>query len=265
MEINRSTLIFFAVLIASLAFSSGYFFSKTNSTSAPAPTVTTQTAQPQAQAPAAQVTVSKEMITSLFSKNLITFGDATRKLLIVEMSDPSCPYCHVAGGINLDIGPKIGSQFAAKSQGGTYEAPVPEIKKLVDQKKASFVWIYYPGHGNGEMGAKALYCAYDQGKFWEAQDLLMSSKGYDLMNVTIKNDKTQSKALAAFLKSAVNPTELQSCLDSGKYDARLQTESSLSVTLGIKGTPDFYLNTSNFNGAYSWPEMKTVADAALNN
>lgn len=77
--------------------------------------------------------------------------------------------------------------------GGTYVAPVPEMKRLVDEGKAAFVFIYTNGHGNGEMGTKAMYCAHEKGNFWPVHDKLMSSEGYGLLNDVVKNDKTKSK------------------------------------------------------------------------
>jgi protein-disulfide isomerase len=123
--------------------------------------------------------------------------------------------------------------------------------------------IYYPGHGNGEMAMKALYCANEKGKFWEAHNLLMSQAGYDFQNTTVKNDKTQSGAVADFLKNAVDSGFMKSCLDSGKYDGRLAEEQALAGALSIQGTPGFYINESSFPGAYSWTDMKATADAAL--
>jgi protein-disulfide isomerase len=137
------------------------------------------------------------------------------------------------------------------------------MKKLVDAGQASFVYIYYPGHGNGEMGMKALYCANEKGKFWEAHNLIMSDAGYTLMNSTVKNDKTQSQTVANFLKSVVDASFMKSCLDSGKYDARLQSDLALATSLGIQGTPSFYVNATNFGGAYSYTDMKSAVDAAL--
>ena len=221
------------------------------------------TVQPTAKA---QPTVSLNTIKDLFSKDLIKFGDENRKVIFVEISDPSCPYCHVAAGLNPELNRQIdptNNTFKLVSDGGKYLAPVPEMKKLVDSGKASFVWIYSPGHGNGEMGTKALYCANEKGKFWEAQDLLMTAKGYDLLNNTIKNDKTKSGDLAAFLKSAVDSVFLKECLDSGKYDARLAEDTQLATTLGFQGTPDFFVNDKNFPGAYNYTDIKSTVDTAL--
>ena len=214
----------------------------------------------------AQPTISLETIKSLFDKDLVKFGDKNRKVIFVEISDPSCPYCHVAAGLNPELNRQIdptNNTFKLVSDGGKYLAPIPEMKKLLDSGKASFVWIYSPGHGNGEMGTKALYCANEKGKFWEVSNLLMNSKGYDLLNNTIKNDKTKSGDLAAYLKSAVDSTFLKECLDSGKYDARLAEDTQLATTLGFQGTPDFFVNDKNFPGAYNYTDIKSTVDTAL--
>jgi protein-disulfide isomerase len=214
---------------------------------------TTTTTGTQPQTP----TVSLDTIKGLFDKDLMKFGDNKRKNLLVEAADPSCPYCHVAGGYNPELAAQIGETFKYKSQGGSYVPAVPEMKKLVDKGDASYVYIYTPGHGNGEMGAKALYCAYEQNKFWEVHDLLMNNKGYDLLNNVVKNDKTKSQDLADFLKGAANATQLKSCLDSGKYDARLASDTALARELGSPGTPGFFVNDKFFNGAYSWTDMSS--------
>ncbi|MFH1864175.1 MAG: DsbA family protein [bacterium] len=198
----------------------------------------------------------------VYSKDVIKFGDADRKVLFIEVSDPSCPFCHIAGGKNPEIST---DNFKYVSKGGTYIPPVPEMKKLVDEGKAAYAYIYTSGHGNGEMGTKALYCAFEKNKFWEVHDIIMTNKGYELLNNTIKNDKTKSQLLADFLKSAVNPSEMKTCLDSGKYDDRLQADSTLAGSLGINGTPGFIVNGKIFAGAYSFKEMQPVVDAALGN
>ncbi|MDD5416340.1 MAG: thioredoxin domain-containing protein [Candidatus Daviesbacteria bacterium] len=210
-----------------------------------------------------QPTVTLDAVKKAFSESQIKFGDTNKKLIILEISDPSCPYCSIATGKNPELNKEAGSRFTLVADGGTYVAPVSEIEKLVKNGSASFAWIYTPGHGNGEMGTKALYCAFEQGKFWEAHDLLMSSKGYDLLNNTVKNDKSKSADVANLLSSAVNSATLKSCLDSGKYDGRLQTDVGLAQGLGITGTPAFFLNATPFTGAYSYKDMESAVKTAL--
>lgn len=220
-----------------------------------------------------QVEVSIDTIKGLFDKDLIKFGNKDSKLIFVEMSDPSCPYCHIAGGHNSKLAEAVGARFKYVSEGGTYNPPVAEMEKLVKEGKASFIYIYYPGHGNGEMAMKALYCANEQGKFWEAKSLLMSDPGYAIQNgadsqgktatLVIGNDTTKSGDMANFLKSVVDTGTMKSCLDSGKYDARLGSDQDLAISLGIQGTPGFFVNTTNFAGAYSFSDMQSAVDEAL--
>lgn len=247
------------VLSIGLAFMVGVLWNKVSSLEKGGTATKNTTTQVQPTQPA----VSVDTIKSLFSKDLLKFGDANRKVLFVEIADPSCPYCAAADGENRTIYKSLGEKFKLNIDGGGYVAPVTEMKKLVDAGKASYVYIYYPGHGNGELGMKALYCAQEKGKFWEVRDLVMNDEGYTLLNTTVKNDKAQAGVVADFLKSAVDTTFMKSCLESGKYDARLVSDQSLAIELGVQGTPGFFINGKMYPGAYNWNDMKTAVDAAL--
>lgn len=203
-------------------------------------------------------TVTIDAIKALFTNKNIAIGNKNSKNLIVEISDPSCPYCGIASGQNPEIGKQAGAQFTVVADGGTYVPPVPEIKKLVDSGQAGFVYLYFPGHGNGEMATKAFYCANEKGKFWEVHDKLMSNDGYNLINNDVKNDKAKSQQLADFLTDVFDPTTMKTCLDSGKYDTKLTEDVTLSKKLGANGTPGFFINTTPFTGAYSWKDMESA-------
>lgn len=221
--------------------------------------------QPVASAQPTPKPITLDEVKSAFSKSLLKFGEANKKLVIIEVADPSCPYCSIAAGKNPELNKQAGGQFTLVSEGGNYVPPVPEIAKLVNEGKAAYAYLYTPGHGNGEMGTKALYCANEQGKFWPVHDLLMTSKGYDVINNSVKNDKTKSGELAAFFQTTINPTFMKQCLDSGKYDSRLKEDIALAQSLRITGTPGFYVNNTLFSGAYSFTDMESVVKAALSN
>ncbi|GIW64998.1 MAG: hypothetical protein KatS3mg092_0931 [Patescibacteria group bacterium] len=216
--------------------------------------------QPQQQQP---VEVKIDQIKKLFTNDFIHFGDKNKKLLFVEVSDPSCPFCHIAGGENPDLASQVGDRFKYQSQGGSYIPPVPEIKKLVDQGKAGFVFLYSNGHGNGEIAAQALYCAYEKGKFWEVHNKLMSNEGYNLINETVQNNKAKISELVNFLANEIDSKFLTNCLQSGKYEKSLTRDQQLSPSLGFQGTPHFLVNTTMFQGAYSFSDMKSIVDKAL--
>lgn len=246
------------VITVGLAFIVGILWQKVQNIGKVAGTTTTTTQQQEE-----TVKVSMDQLKKLFDKEVIKFGNKDSKLIFVEVSDPSCPYCHVAAGLNPSLNKQIGTRFQLVSDGGTYIAPVTEMKKLVDEGKASYIWIYFNGHGNGELASKALYCAFEKNKYWEAHNLLMTDKGYELLNTTIKGDNTQTGKMADFLKSAVEATDLKKCLDSGKYDKRLESDMALGKELGVSGTPGFFVNETNFAGAYSFKDMQAVVDSAL--
>lgn len=220
------------------------------------------TQQPQA-APSAPAAAQTDQIRDAFAKSLVKFGDVNRKLVFIEVADPSCPYCHIAAGLNPKLNKEVGERFKLVSDGGTYVAPVPEMKKLVDTGKAALAWLYTPGHGNGEMGTKAMYCAFEKDRFWEVHDKLMTNEGYNLLNNDVKNDKTKSGELSTFLKSVFDATQMKSCLDSGKYDNRLTEDIGIASGLGVQGTPGFFINTQRFAGAYSWKDMESAVKAGL--
>lgn len=207
--------------------------------------------------------VTQDQIKALFTDDNMYFGDPNSPLLFVMFSDPSCPYCHIAAGKNPELNKNAGTRFTLVADGGTYVAPVEEMMKLVDQGQAAFVWLYTNGHGNGELGTKAMYCAHEQGKFWPVHDLLMNAEGYTMVNDNVKNDVAKAGVLADFLSGVANGAEIKSCLESGRYDGRIASDQQLAGTLGISGTPGFFVNTNRFPGAYSYTEMQSVIEQYL--
>lgn len=253
------------VLLVAASFLIGKFYTenqylKGGQGSSVTTTVGTQATPAATQQPPA---IKIDQVKDAFSKSLVKFGEANSKLVFIDVSDPSCPYCQVAAGLNGALNKQMGGNFILAADGGSYIAPVAEMKKLVEAKKASFSFIYSPGHGNGEMGTKAMYCAFEKGKFWEVHDKIMTNDGYNLLNNTVKNDKSKTGALAEYLKGVFDQTEMKTCLDSGKYDLQLQTDQGLARGLNVRGTPGFFVNATNFAGAYSYKDMEATVNEAL--
>lgn len=243
-----------SVIIATSIVTGGSFLKKADTS--------TEEANGADQKKAEEVTVTKDQVKALFNEKNLAFGNKESKVLFVEFSDPSCPYCSIAAGKNPNLNKQAGAQFMMAKDGGSYVPPVPEIKKLVDAGKAAFVWLYANGHGNGELGTKAMYCAQEKKKFWEVHDLLMSEAGYKLLNETVKNDVSKAGVMAEFLKSAVPASDMKACLESGKYDNRLVDDMAVAKQFGFSGTPSFFVNTTHFGGAYSFKDMQSVVDSA---
>lgn len=250
---------FLVLIVIVMAGGLGYLFNEVKNLKSGGGNINNAQQPAQQQAPKVELSTVK----GVFDKNVIKFGDNSKKVLFVEIGDPSCPYCHIADGKNPELAKQVGSQFTYESDGGTYKPPVTEMRKLVDSGKASYAYIYFPGHGAGEMATKGLYCAHEQGKFWQAHDVLYTNKAYDFINNTLKNDKSKSADLVKFLGNVVDGGKLKECLDSSRYDKVLTENQDLASTLAVSGTPGFFINDKRFDGAYSFSEMQSTVDEAL--
>lgn len=240
---------FLIVLVAALVLFCGYLFKEVSSLKA-------NPAAGQAQQQAAPESVDDKVVQSFLTDDRIVVGDKNSKNVILEISDTSCPFCHVASGKNPELVAQMGEQFKSVADGGSYTPPVPEIKKLVDAGEAVYVHMFGSGHGNGFLAAEALYCAHDQDQFWQAHDKLMTNAAYTLLNDQIKNDRTQAAALAEFLAPEIDPAFMTECLSSKKFESRVTRDVSKNAELYFSGTPHYVVNGKIFGGAVDFNAMK---------
>lgn len=257
-----------AMVLSALILTTGIYFglgSIGNSLKGGVNTGTTATTTTTGTTTGGTATVTRDTITALYdSPQGIKFGDSSRAVTFVEFSDPSCPYCHIAGGNNGDLNTSAGAQFTLVEDGGTYVAPVKEFKKLLDSGEASYMWFYTNGHGNGETATKALYCANDIGAFWEAHDAFYSGEGYSVINNTVKNNDGAIDQLLAIVPDSVDKGYIKSCVEQGKYNNVIADDSAIGTSMGVSGTPGFFVNEVNFAGAYSFTDMQSTVDGFLN-
>lgn len=244
------------ILLVVGAYALGVYKTKTEYLEKGLPNTVAQVGQG-AQQPVTPASVDVEKIKEKYDGKHITFGKPNAKLLITEVSDPSCPFCHMAAGLNKELSGGS-AQFKLVEDGGTYVAPVREIKKLVDAGKASFLYIYSNGHGNGEVATQALYCAYEQGKFWEAHDIWMTGDGYKMINDVVKNDMSKSSQLVAMVEKVLDGKKLQSCLDGGKYAKQPGEDMAFVQSLGFGATPTFFVNDKVVEGAQPWSAFESL-------
>lgn len=242
----------------------GFYKAKTEFLEKSANTVAAVAQPAQAAEPAAKP-VDLAQVDNLFKdENTIVLGSRDAKIKFVEFSDASCPFCHVAAGLNPQLSKQMNPQFTPVADGGSYVPPVQEIRKLVEAGKAALAWIYTPGHGNGELGTIALYCANEQGKFWEAHDKLMSNAGYTLMNDKVKNDRTKFGDVASLMNGVLDTAKLKSCLDSKKYEGHVSSDPQIAQEFGYGATPTFFINDKVVEGASSWDQaFKKIVDPLL--
>jgi protein-disulfide isomerase len=158
-------------------------------------------------------------------------GAQNPKLTIVEFSDFQCPYCSVAV-LQADAVLKM------------YPNDVRLVFKQFPLDEL---------HPQARFAAEASLAAHAQGKFWEMHDKLFAN-GRRLSRESIV-------ALAASI--GLDMKRFTADLDSGKYKKAVQDDLAEGVSIGIQGTPSFYLNGRKYNGPFDTGTLKPLIDQEL--
>ena len=109
-------------------------------------------------------------------------------------------------------------------------------------------------HSDARGAHLASLCAEEQGKFWEYRDRLF------------QNQRALKKAdllrYAEELGLTMEP--FRSCLESGKYQSRIDQDLEEAFSLGVQGTPAFFINGRFLSGAQPFSEFEQVIEEELN-
>jgi protein-disulfide isomerase len=179
-----------------------------------------------------------------------SIGPADAAVVVVEFSDFQCPYCSAAEGTHEGLI----SQF--KAQDPSWEAAVPKLRELAEQGVIRFVYRDFPlgFHQNAQKAAEASECADDQGMYWEYHDRLF---------------ETGNLGLAALKQHAadlgLDTAEFNDCLDSGSKAAEVQADMADGNSLGVTGTPAFFINGRLVSGAQPFSVLEQVINQELGN
>lgn len=159
------------------------------------------------------------------------FGNADAKVKVVMFSDFQCPFCKVFWNLFRET-----------------------MKK--GDADAVFVYKHFPlgTHPEANGAALAGECAGEQNKFWEYADLLYASQ----KDWSVPNNSQKFKDYAKKLKLDV--AKFGQCLDSKKYQGRIDEDSAEAAKFGISGTPATFVNNQFINGVASAIDL----EAAIN-
>ena len=168
--------------------------------------------------------------TVTWQKDLVALGPADAPVTIVEWSDYQCPFC--------------------KRAHPTVEQLLTEYKD-----KVRFVYADYPlsFHKQAWPASVAAHCAADQGKFWEMHKNLMEAQG-DLSPADLAKRATDI---------GLNAETFGTCLDSKKFDTRIQNSFNDGMALGVTGTPAFFINGRMLVGAQPIEAFRDVINDEL--
>ena len=158
-------------------------------------------------------------------------GKADAPVTVVEYSDFQCPFC-------LRV--------------------MPTLKELRAKygDKMRLVWKDFPLtaiHPQAFVAAQAGNCAREQGKFWEYHDQLFANQA-----------ALQPEFLKKYAAAAGLDTEkFNACLDTSKYEARVQNSMGIGMKLGVNSTPTVYVNGRMVNGAQPIEVFTQIIDEEL--
>ncbi len=164
-------------------------------------------------------------------------GSKDAPVVIVEFSDFQCPYCE--------------KFFAGALQ---------EIdKNYIATGKALLVYKDFPIsniHPQAEKAAEAAQCVREQ--LGDVAFFLMHDKLFNNQNsLSVDNYKKWAREIDA------DGAKFDDCLDSGKYANSIQKDVAYGRSLGVTGTPTFFINGVSLEGAQPYSAFKQVIDAEL--
>ena len=158
-------------------------------------------------------------------------GPASAPVTLVEFSDFQCPFC---------------------------QRVMPTLKQVRAKygDKVRVVWKDYPLtqiHPEAFAAAVAGNCANEQGKFWEFHDRLFPNQ-----------QALQPEFLKRYAADAgVDAAKFNACLDSTKYQQRVQDAIDAGTRLGVSSTPTVFVNGRVISGAQPFEVFAAVIDEEL--
>lgn len=103
-----------------------------------------------------------------------------------------------------------------------------------------------------EQAANAAECAGEQGKFWQYHDLLFANQG----GLAFTDSKL--KQYARELK--LNDRSFGVCSASGRYLKKVERETGVAASHGVRGTPSFFVNNRLLVGSQPFELFRTVVE-----
>jgi protein-disulfide isomerase len=157
-------------------------------------------------------------------------GGENAAVTIVEWSDFQCPFCNRV---------------------------TPTLAKIEEEygDRVRFVFKHLPLsiHPQAKAAHAASEAAFKQGKFWEMHDLIFANQR-DLAVPTL-----EGHAVAIGLDMVKFRRDVQA-EDVAK---RINEDLEQAATLGVSGTPSFFINGKFLSGAQPFANFKRVIDEAL--
>ncbi|MDH5463186.1 MAG: DsbA family protein [Nitrosopumilus sp.] len=170
-------------------------------------------------------------------------GDASSPVTIVEFGDYQCPFCK---RWNENTKPAI-------------------EKNLIETGKASLIYVDFPIIGPDSITIHAgSYCAGEQGLYWEYHDFVYANQGHE------NGGWARSENLKLLVSGidGLNTDSFNECLDSKKYEQRINDNKKIASDAGARSTPTFIVISQDgaaemITGAQPYGTFQVLVDEML--
>jgi protein-disulfide isomerase len=126
-------------------------------------------------------------------------------------------------------------------------------KKYPEQVRFVFKHFPLPMHADARLAHLASLCAEEQGRFWEYRDIVFQNQR------AIKRDDLTKYAGQLGLNKEV----FSNCLDTEKYQSRIDNDIAEGAQFGVEGTPAFFVNGRFISGAQPLSSFQNIIDEEL--
>jgi protein-disulfide isomerase len=164
-----------------------------------------------------------------------TFGKADSNVKVVIYSDFQCPYCKIL-----------------------YQSVRSLMRQYGDKVLFDYKEFPLDIHPQANNAALASTCALEQGKYWEYGDRLYQNQ------TSWGNTKDTSIFKTYAAQVGLNTAQFNQCLDSKKYQSKIDADKAEGGSFGISGTPAVFVNDQFTNGVMSADQLKQAIDGQLN-
>lgn len=136
----------------------------------------------------------------------------------------------------------------------------PDVKRrLIETGRARFVFRDFPlpQHRSAPLAHHAAACASEQGRFWPMHDQLYFNQGRWV------NDRRPARVIAQLAQAVgLDMGRYEECMDSGRYQPRIQASREQGVQLGISSTPSFIVGGRLAAGVQTAEQLEALVARA---
>lgn len=196
-----------------------------------------QQAQPEAQAEPEIEVLDEETWQNILANATMAKGNPDAAIKIVEFSEYQCPFC---------------ARYVEQAYAQLWE-------EYGDDLYYVFRDYPLPFHANAQNASLAARCADEQDAYWDYHDLLFANQA-DWTEM----DNPQSKFVSLAEELNLDVDQFTSCYTSEKYTDVIEADTSLAGSVGVSGTPTFFINGQQLVGAQPFENFQAIIDAQLN-